>query len=110
MPSTTQACHVLADFSIIPMGTEVNTTKYMAEIQKILKKTNLNYSMHCSGTNIEGRWEQVMNAIRDCIDKIHELGVPRIDCNIRINTRTDKAMTMADSLRVVNDMVEKQQQ
>nr|CAG8542808.1 8465_t:CDS:2 [Entrophospora candida] len=84
MPSTTQACHVLADFSIIPMGTEVNTTK--------------------------GRWEQVMNAIRDCIDKIHELGVPRIDCNIRINTRTDKAMTMADSLRVVNDMVEKQQQ
>ncbi|CAH1759662.1 22688_t:CDS:2 [Entrophospora sp. SA101] len=84
MPSTTQACHVLADFSIVPMGTEVNTTK--------------------------GKWEQVMNAIRDCIDKIHELGVPRIDCNIRINTRTDKAMTMADSLRVVNDMVEKQQQ
>ncbi|CAG8627342.1 5141_t:CDS:2 [Rhizophagus irregularis] len=79
MSGTTQNCHVLADFSIIPMGAGTNTTK--------------------------GNYDQVMCAVRKCIDKMHEMGAPRCDTNIRLNTRTDKSVTMQDSIRVVTDKI-----
>ncbi|RIA93642.1 hypothetical protein C1645_762021 [Glomus cerebriforme] len=105
MSSTTQTCHILADFSIIPMGVGSNTTKYIIECQKILMESGLNFNMHANGTNIEGHYEQLMTVIRKCIDKMHEMGVPRCDTNIRLNTRTDKSVTMQDCVRVVADKI-----
>ncbi|CAG8619583.1 12387_t:CDS:2 [Ambispora gerdemannii] len=102
----TETVHVLADFSITPIGVESSYSKYIAECQKILKATGLNYNLHASGTNLEGRWDQVMSAIRKCVDRLQEMGVARSETNIRISIRTDKAITMKDSVRVVSDKVE----
>ncbi|CAB4378916.1 YkoF-like protein [Rhizophagus irregularis] len=105
MSGTTQNCHVLADFSIIPMGAGTNTTKYIVECQKVLLDSGLNFNLHANGTNLEGNYDQVMCAVRKCIDKMHEMGAPRCDTNIRLNTRTDKSVTMQDSIRVVTDKI-----
>ncbi|CAB4419801.1 unnamed protein product [Rhizophagus irregularis] len=78
MSGTTQNCHVLADFSIIPMGAGTNTTKYIVECQKVLLDSGLNFNLHANGTNLEGNYDQ---------------------------TRTDKSVTMQDSIRVVNDKI-----
>ncbi|OJA17313.1 hypothetical protein AZE42_04140 [Rhizopogon vesiculosus] len=42
------------------------------------------------GTNIEGPWSEVSQAIHDCHVAVHAKGAPRIATNVRIGTRTDR--------------------
>ncbi|KAG9300661.1 hypothetical protein G9A89_023459 [Geosiphon pyriformis] len=94
---------ILADFSIVPVGTKVNTSEYIAEVQKILKeKQGIKFNLHASGTNLEGNWHDVMDVIQQCIEHIHKMNVPRVCTSIRIDSRTDKAMSIEDSIRNVN--------
>ena len=42
-----------ADFCLIPLGTPTaSVSKEVAEVQRILKKSGLNYSMHSAGTTL----------------------------------------------------------
>lgn len=42
-----------ADFCLIPLGTPTaSVSKEVAEVQRILKKSGLNYSMHAAGTTL----------------------------------------------------------
>ncbi|KAL0946536.1 hypothetical protein HGRIS_012744 [Hohenbuehelia grisea] len=42
------------------------------------------------GTNLEGPWAEVCQAIHDCHAAVHAKGAPRVATDIRIGTRTDK--------------------
>jgi hypothetical protein len=45
--------HCTADFCLIPLGTpSASVSKEVAEVQRILKKSGLNYSMHSAGTTV----------------------------------------------------------
>ncbi|KAL1406054.1 hypothetical protein Q8F55_007737 [Vanrija albida] len=44
------------------------------------------------GTNVEGPWDKVMEVIGECHKAVHRMGTPRIATDIRIGTRTDKAI------------------
>jgi len=42
-----------ADFCLIPLGTPTaSVSKEVAEVQRLLKKSGLNYSMHSAGTTV----------------------------------------------------------
>jgi hypothetical protein len=48
---TPPAC--VADFCIIPLGTPTaSVSKEVAEVQRLLKKSGLEYSMHSAGTTL----------------------------------------------------------
>lgn len=48
---TPPAC--IADFCIIPLGTPTaSVSKEVAEVQRLLKKSGLEYSMHSAGTTV----------------------------------------------------------
>lgn len=47
--------------------------------------------MHGYGTNLEGPFALVSEAIEKCHEAVHEKGIPRISTDIRIGTRTDKS-------------------
>ena len=48
---TPPAC--TADFCLIPLGTPTaSVSKEVAEVQRLLKKSGLNYSMHSAGTTV----------------------------------------------------------
>ncbi|GAA93719.1 hypothetical protein E5Q_00365 [Mixia osmundae IAM 14324] len=97
--------YCVADFCLIPMGlSDPSVAIYIAECQRVLKKSGLTYEMHGYGTGLEGEWEQVMNAIRDCHDAVHKMGCPRIATDVRIGTRTDRegASNAAKKQRVVD--------
>jgi len=49
--------------------------------------------MHGYGTNLEGPWSQVVQAIHDCHAAVHKIGAPRIATDIRIGTRVDREIT-----------------
>ncbi len=94
---------VLADVCVIPMGVGLSVSEHVATCQKIFKAADLNYSMHSYGTNVEGEWDQVMDAIKSCHEAIHGAGAPRISTTIRLGTRTDRDQTMQDKIDSVNE-------
>jgi uncharacterized protein (TIGR00106 family) len=91
----------IIDFCVIPIGVGVSVSGYIAEIQKILKQSGLNYKMHAYGTNVEGEWDEVFAIVKKCHQAVHDMGAPRISTSIRIGTRTDRVQTMDDKIKSV---------
>ncbi|HJO93263.1 MAG TPA: MTH1187 family thiamine-binding protein [Victivallales bacterium] len=95
--------HVIVDFCVIPMGVGVSVSKYVTACEKILNKAKLKTILHSYGTNVEGEWDEVFNAIKQCHDEIHKMGAPRISTTIRLGTRVDKDQSMEDKIKSVKD-------
>lgn len=93
--------NVIADVCIIPIGIGVSVSKEIAMCERIFREAGLNPRLHAYGTNIEGEWEAVFNAIRRCHEALHEAGVPRISSTLRFGTRTDRAQTISDKIESV---------
>ncbi|KAK0570079.1 hypothetical protein OC861_000220 [Tilletia horrida] len=82
--------YAVADFCLIPMGTaDPSVGKYIAEAQRVLetyKSKGLSYELRGYGTELEGPWHTVTDAIHACHRAIHAMGVARIATDIRIGT------------------------
>jgi len=76
---------------------------YIAACEKILARAGLKPRLHGYGTNVEGEWDQVMQAIKECHEALHGMGVPRISSTIRLGTRADRAQTIEDKIRSVEE-------
>jgi uncharacterized protein (TIGR00106 family) len=96
---------VIVDFCVIPLGVELSLSPYIAECQRILADAGLKHELHAYGTNIEGEWEAVMDAIKRCHYRIHEMGAPRITTTLKLGTRTDRDDTIEEKVRSVQEKV-----
>jgi uncharacterized protein (TIGR00106 family) len=92
---------VLADLTIVPIGVGISLSRYVAACEDILDRPGLTVSLHANGTNIEGEWDLVFEAIRECHEKIHAMGAPRIHTNIKLGTRSDREQSLADKVASV---------
>ncbi len=95
--------NVLVDFAVIPLGVGLSLSKYVAECERVLKEAGLKTSLHASGTNIEGDWDEVFAAVRRCHEVLHDMGVPRVSATLRVGTRTDKVQSLEDKVRSVEE-------
>ena len=93
--------NVIADLCVVPIGVGVSVSKYVAECERILKDAGLKTKLHAYGTNIEGEWDTVFDAIKQCHQVVHEMGAPRISTTLKFGTRTDRAQTMDDKISSV---------
>ncbi|MBN2115224.1 MAG: MTH1187 family thiamine-binding protein [Anaerolineales bacterium] len=100
---------VIVDLCIIPIGVGISLSSYVAACEKILLDAGLKTQLHANGTNIEGEWDEVFDAIRRCHETLHEMGVPRIAATIRVGTRTDRHQTMEDKIQSVQVKLSKSQ-
>ena len=94
---------VIADVTIIPLGVGISLSKYVAACEKVFTEAGLETRLHAYGTNLEGEWDAVMGAIKRCHEVIHEMDAPRVSTVIKVGTRTDRAQTMDDKVRSVED-------
>jgi uncharacterized protein (TIGR00106 family) len=94
---------VIADLCVVPMGIGVSVSREVAVCERILAEAGLKTRLHAYGTNIEGEWDAVFGAIKQCHEAIHAMGVPRISTNLRLGTRTDREQTMDDKVRSVEE-------
>jgi uncharacterized protein (TIGR00106 family) len=92
---------VIVDFTVVPVGTGVSLSPYIAEVARVLQRSGLHHEMHANGTNLEGEWEPVMAAIRACHETLHAMGVPRIHTDIKLGTRSDHPQQMSEKLESV---------
>ncbi|MCE3235868.1 MAG: hypothetical protein K0Q50_2048 [Vampirovibrio sp.] len=90
--------HVIVDLCVVPLGVGVSVSDYVVACEKILKAAGLKTHLHAYGTNIEGEWDAVFEAIRQCHETIHQMGAPRISTTIKLGTRTDRTQTMEDKV------------
>lgn len=94
---------VTVDLCLIPIGVGVSLSPYIAECQKVLNNTGLNTQMHAYGTNIEGEWDEVFEAVKACHEAVHAMGAPRITSTVKMGTRTDREQSMDEKISSVEE-------
>ena len=94
---------VIADFSVQPIGVGVSLSKYVAACHDVLVKAKISHHLHAYGTNVEGEWDEVFDAIKKCHEVVHEMGAPRVSTVVKVGTRVDKDQTMKDKVRSAMD-------
>jgi uncharacterized protein (TIGR00106 family) len=94
---------VMVDLCIVPLGVGVSLSPYIAACEKVIQDAGLSHSLHAYGTNIEGDWDTVFAAVRQCHEVVHAMGAPRITTTLKVGTRTDRAQTMQDKVNSVKE-------
>lgn len=89
------------ELCIVPIGTEASLSGYVAACQQVLEAAGLHPQLHAFGTNVEGDWEQLMIALRQCHETLHAMGAPRLQSSIKLATRIDREQSLADKVESV---------
>ncbi len=97
---------VIVDLCVVPLGVGISVSKYVVACEKVIEAAGLKHALHAYGTNIEGEWDQVFAAVKQCHEKVHEMGAPRITTTIKMGTRIDREQTMADKIESVQSKLE----
>ncbi len=88
----------MIDLCVVPLGVGISVSKYIAECEKILNDAGLETNLHAYGTNVAGDWDDVFSAVRQCHERVHDLGAPRITTTIKVGTRTDRLQTIKEKI------------
>ncbi len=94
--------HVMVDLCVVPIGVGVSVSEYVAECERIIARAGLASQLHPYGTVIEGEWDAVFDVVRQCHERVHEMGAPRIFTSLKVGTRTDRAQSMQDKVDSVH--------
>lgn len=92
---------VIADLCVVPLGVGVSLSKYISVCQKVLEEYPVETHLHAYGTNLEGEWEDVFAAIKECHERLHAMDVPRVSTTLKFGTRVDKDQSIQDKIRSV---------
>jgi uncharacterized protein (TIGR00106 family) len=57
---------MIADLTIIPIGSSAHTSDTLAEVLKAIDSTGIAYQLTPTTTCLEGSWDKVMNVARLC--------------------------------------------
>jgi uncharacterized protein (TIGR00106 family) len=84
----------VADFCLIPIGTSTaSVSAQIADVQRLIRKSGIEYTMHSAGTTLDGPWDDVMKLIGQAHTMLHEKGIVRIQTDIRVGTRYAQSST-----------------
>ena len=92
---------VLADISVIPLGAGASLSSYIAACERVFTAAGLVPRLHAFGTNVEGEWTTVMDAVRRCHEVVHEMGAPRVSTTIKLSTRVDRDQSLENKVTSV---------
>lgn len=91
--------------SVLPIGVGVSLSGYLAACERVFRDANLEVHLHARGTNVEGEWDEVLGAVKRCVEAVHAMGAPRVTTFLKLGTRTDRIQTMEDMVRSVEEKV-----
>jgi len=93
---------IVADFSMIPMGTGTSASRYVKAIHEVLKSSGVNFVPGPMSTSLEvNSFEGLFRIIDAANGRLKEMGVQRIITNIRIDYRLDKEISIDSKLGAV---------
>ena len=77
---------VIAAFSITPLGVGHSVGPLVAEAVQIVRDSGLPNETNAMFTNIEGEWDEVMDVIKACVEKVAS-AAPRVSVVVKIDYR-----------------------
>jgi uncharacterized protein (TIGR00106 family) len=98
--------YLIADVCVIPMKECDSLADDIACCQRILQARGLTHQMHAFGTNIEGPWDEVIAAIKDFHETLHQKGNTRITSTLRLGTRSDESTSIQEKIARVEHLLD----
>ena len=89
---------VMVDLCVVPIGVGVSVSEYIAECERIIEAAGLSAQLHPYGTVIEGDWDAVFAVVKQCHERVHGMGAPRVFTSLKVGTRTDRQQSMQDKI------------
>lgn len=77
---------MIAEFSVVPIGSGESLSPYVAECLRIVRESGLKYEFTATGTILEGDYDEVMRVIGQCHRKVMSMS-QRVLTNIKIDDR-----------------------
>ncbi len=95
---------VLAEFSMTPLGKGEGVSPFVARSLDIVDRSGLDYLLTPMGTVLEGTWEEVMEVIGKCFERMRE-DCDRITCSVKIDYRRGREGRLGTKVRSVEEKV-----
>lgn len=90
---------IVADFSIVPMGSGTSAARYVKAVHDLLKDAGVKFVPGPMSTSLEAEsFEQVFEVVEKANRRLEEMGVQRIVTTLRIDYRLDKEISMESKL------------
>jgi uncharacterized protein (TIGR00106 family) len=74
---------MLIQLTVVPLGGDIHLSDEIAEVLKMVDDSGLPYQLTPSGTCIEGEWDEVMELVRHCHERVRR-DSPHVITTIRI--------------------------
>ena len=84
-----------AELQVIPIGSGLSLRKQVTRVVELLKGHDFIIETHASGTDIEGDMEEILDAIREIHETLHQEGSVRLMSYVKLESRSDKTPTLA---------------
>ncbi len=95
---------IIAEVTVVPLGTaSPSLSRYVAEVEKVLREFDLKTTLTPMSTIIEGEWDEVFRAIKAMHEKPFEMGVLRVSTRITVDERRDKKLHMEEKIKTVEE-------
>lgn len=84
-----------AELQIVPIGKGVSVRREITRVVELLHEHDFIIETHASGTNVEGELAEILAAVEKIHEALHREGCVRLVSYLKLETRTDKAPTLA---------------
>jgi len=97
---------MLAEFSIVPIGSGSSIGGQLAEVLKIVDTSGISYKINPMGTVIEGEWDDVMKLIKKCHDAVMKSG-ERAVTTISVDDRKGRPNRIDEKVKSIEKRIGK---
>lgn len=95
---------MLAEFSVVPLGTGESVSQYVAECLKIVVASGVAYRINPMGTVLEGDYDEIMSTIRKCHMKVMGM-TSRCITSVKIDDRKGAKSALKSKIESVEKLV-----
>ncbi len=94
--------NVIIDLCVVPLGVGLSVSKYVPSVMKSSRSRPV-LRTACIRHQYRREWDQVFAVVKQCHERIHAMGAPRITTTIKAGTRIDREQTMAGKINSVKE-------
>ncbi len=90
---------IVADFSLVPMGTGTSAGKYIRAVYEMLEASGVRFVPGPNSTSVEVEsFKDIFDIIQRSNEKLVEMGAKRIITDVHIDHRLDKEISIESKL------------
>lgn len=94
----------VASLVVTPLGTgSPSVSKYVAEVQKVIKEKGIKYQLTPTDTVLEGEIDEILDTVKSIYKHMFEIGLKRVSMHIHIDERVDKKLSMKGKVNSVRE-------